>query len=307
MKKNAFRKALEMDQPLHILSFRWDDFRPSLTAYDLRSREFIEMDIQELDWRVTNRRICTGRFTDAGYRPCPVQRPVYRFNQCDECGFIPDMECIFDPKCGGDYCDTTFCSREHAVYLAFYGPVPKVGMTGIHRIRERMVEQGADAYTVLALADNRWAARGLEKEIAGELGLRQSIRGNTALGFLHNVDSPGSAGRKACEEFVSRVDVQTLEECAMRFLDSLTLRQREENIPDHDLFDFEDSMKNLEILSEYPIDLPLDAVPVLSPTIGMHTGEVIGLKGKFLIYRDSHDAGLRALQMPELGARIIWC
>ena len=301
-----FRKALERDHPFHILSFYWDDFRPSLTAYDLREREIVEMDLTKLDWRVTGRRICTGMFSDAGYRPCPAQRPVSRFSQCSKCSFIPDLECIFDPKCSGDYCETEFCSRDHAIYLAFFGSMVKVGMTGAHRIRERLIEQGADAFAVLAQADNRWAARGLEKKIAGELGLKQAIMGKTALGLMNETDSPVGAAKRAFEEFVARTDREVLEGCAGRFLESLTPEQQKKYVPDRDLFDFGNSLKAFVPLADYPIDLPLDVVPHLCSIVGVHSGEVVGLKGKFLVYRDAGDEELRALQMPALGARVLW-
>jgi len=311
LKVDSFNSALKRDHPYHIIRFSWMDFRPVLIAYDLREHEIVELDLWELDWRVTDRRICVGKFTGNGYEPCPAQRPVFRFSQCVECAFIPDLECIFEPKCGGDYCKTEFCSRDHVVYLAFFGPVMKVGMTGAHRLRERLIEQGADAYTVLALAGNRWAARGLEKEIAAELELRQIIPGKKALEIMHTVGSPEEAARKAFREFIPRADRSVLEGCGERFLRSLTVDQMTsggistESDPG-ELFDFGNSMKNLEIISDYPIELPLEAMPVNSLASGIHSGRVVGMKGKFLIYDSKRGPGLTALQLSMLESRLIW-
>ncbi len=61
-----------------------------------------------------------------------------------------------------DECDSEICRRKHVVYVAFHGDMVKIGMTSSLRLRERGIEQGADAIAPLVECENRMAARAAE-------------------------------------------------------------------------------------------------------------------------------------------------
>lgn len=76
--------------------------------------------------------------------------------------------CVFEPRCllGDEPCNCTIGNRPHVVYAAFYGTLPKVGLTSARRFATRLREQGADAGFVVARCANRGEARRMEKDLA---------------------------------------------------------------------------------------------------------------------------------------------
>jgi hypothetical protein len=260
---------------LHVLSFHWDGFEPTLLAWNDSKKAVEGIDLGKLDICVTTSRRCVGSFDGEDYFPCPSGRAVGSpFAQCQQCAgpHIPDQQCTFEPKCDGSRCGARFCSREHTVYLAFHGALAKVGMCGGHRVAERLVEQGADAYAVVAAAPNRLEARRLESEISKRLKLRQRVLARESLAH-HASGQPWERIEESWAAISERLEAE-----------------------------LGAAPGPLRRLDGYPLAQPLPSAPRLRQTIGPHSGRVVGIKGRHMIYENE---GLNALDLSDLPARVV--
>lgn len=100
--------------------------------------------------------------------PCPVATPIPATgtdSQCRGCAATDHGRALAR--------DTVTDARDFALYLAWFGPgLVKVGLTAAHRGRDRLLEQGALAFTLLATgphtavrrAEHAVAATGLATE-----------------------------------------------------------------------------------------------------------------------------------------------
>jgi hypothetical protein len=240
----------------HVLEFHWEGFEPHLMAYDPKEEDVIEIDLWELDLEVIAARRCVGSFEEEGYRPCPTKSmPHGHFAQCDACAsaWIPIQECVFEPQCNGEKCDSPFCSKKHVIYAAFHGDIVKVGMTGSQRWRERAIEQGADGIALLLEVEGRHDAREKEKAVAGALGCTQAVRG---MEIRKQLSRTLSAERLAAKH-------------------ESILARLENEYP---------VLDRLEVLDAYPMQR-FEEEPVLVRSIGRHQGQVLGLKGRFIFFR----------------------
>ncbi len=273
----APRQSHEADEgalPLHVLEYYWEEFEPHMLCHDSRSSELLELDLKEVRFRASRQKTCIGCWDDEGrYIPCPTNEQVTRFNQCPRCSekfFLPYQECLFDPKCDGGECGLEFCSREHMLYVAFYDTRMKVGMSSSKRVERRLIEQGADAFSIIGRFQGRRKAREAEKAISSRLGIPQFHRQDVLLRSLSRpLDVKGIEGRYE----------------GLR----MTLRGHFGLSPDP-----------IRWLKGYPIDLPLSGVPKLTPSWGEHRGEYVGVKGKWIIFEAG---GLRALNLSDLPGR----
>ncbi len=261
--------------PLHALEFHWDEFEPHLECFDVLKKEVAEFDLEDVDFAVSRKRICIGYWEGNKYVPCPRQTPVDRFGQCAECAgesFIPFQDCIFEPRCDGEICDLDFCRREHVLYVAFYDTRMKIGMSSARRVDRRLIEQGADAYSVIGTFATRKKARDSEKDISSRLRIPQSHRQETLIRSLSRpVDERGIEGR----------------------FDALKITLGEA----YDL-----KPEPLKWLKGYPIDLPLREIPRLEESWGSHKGELVGIKGRWLVFESD---GLKALSLADLPSRFL--
>jgi len=262
--------------PLHALEYHWDEFEPHLLCYDKSERELSELDIEDVRFRVSRSKRCVGYWDDKGeYFPCPKDAPVTRFSQCQECSgefFLPDQECLFEPKCDGELCGLEFCSREHLLYVAFYDTRMKIGMSSTRRVEKRLIEQGADAYSIIGKFPGRRRARTAEKEISERLGIPQFYRQEILLRNLSRpLDIEGIKGR----------------------LEGLRITLGEA---------YGMAPEPIRWLKSYPIGLPLKGVPRLQSSSGEHTGKYVGIKGKWVIF---YDRGLKALNLSDFPGRFI--
>lgn len=262
--------------PLHVLDFHWDGFEPHMGCRDLRSEEIAEFDLKDVRFAVSKKKTCVGYFDDDGkYLPCPKSTPVTKFEQCQECSaesFIPHQECIFEPRCDGEICDLEFCKREHVLYVAFYDTDMKIGMSSSRRVEKRLVEQGADAFSIIGSFPSRKKAREAEKNISAKLKIPQSHRQESLLrSLVRPVD---------VREIGSRHDVL-----------KTTLGDTYGMTPER-----------LQFLDSYPIHLPLTQAPKLQESWGRHSGRFIGIKGRWLIY-DSD--GIKAVNLSDLPSRFV--
>lgn len=259
--------------PLHALEFHWERFRPHLECFDAGSEEVSELDLADVGFFVSRKRTCVGYWDGDKYLRCPTQASVERFSQCPSCSgesFLPYQECVFEPRCEGEVCDLDFCRREHVLYVAFYDTHMKVGMSSTRRVEKRLIEQGADAFSIIGAFPNRKRAREAEKEISERLRIPQFHRQEVLLKALaRRVDREGIEAR--------------MEGLSKSLLESHGLRP-----------------EPVRYLEGYPIELPLAGVPELVESWGRHKGRLVGLKGRWLIFESS---GLKALNLSDIPAR----
>lgn len=261
---------------LHALEYHWDEFEPHLLCYDSSEAVECELDLMDVRFRVSRRKTCVGLWDNEGnYVPCPRSSSVTKYSQCPECSkevFLPDQDCLFEPKCNGEKCGLDFCSREHVLYVAFYDTRMKIGMSSSRRVEKRLVEQGADAYSIIGVCQGRKTARDAEKEISKKLGIPQWYMQKDLLKNLSRpIDVEGIRGR--------------LEGLRMTLGRSMNLNP-----------------EPLVWLRRYPIDLPLPETPELQQSPGEHSGEYVGVKGRWLIYNHN---GLKALNLSDLPGRFL--
>lgn len=270
-------REAEVTLDKHVLSFHWDDFDPHLVLYDRTARKVDELPLDRLALAVGRDRTCIGRFSEHGYQPCPARRTVGRFETCQACAapWIPVLGCVFEPQCDGDLCDhPEFCARRHVVYLASFGNLIKVGMTSASRLRERAIEQGADAVRPLFECQDRRQARALEKETSRRYKIPQEIR--TA---------------RTARAWTGRPSREAMRHVQEHYLERIS-RWREP------------VEAEIIFLDQYPIRERPRSPPQSVPTPGDHRGEVMGIKGRHMLFRDERGRS-RLLDLSDLQARSV--
>ncbi len=262
--------------PLHMLDFYWERFEPHMLCRDLRNDGIAEFDPRDVRFEVSRNKVCVGYFNDDGrHVPCPGRTPVSRFDQCPDCSsesFMPYQECIFEPRCDGETCDLEFCRREHVLYVAFFDTKMKIGMSSTRRVDRRLVEQGADAFSVIGAFPSRRKAREAEKGISTRLRLPQFHRQEELLKSLSKPVNVGGIESRHRALVLTLGEMYGLRPEPLKFLDG------------------------------YPIELPLKQAPRLLYPWGRHSGAPIGIKGRWLIYES---AGMKALDLSDLPARFV--
>jgi hypothetical protein len=262
----------------HIISYEWEGFSPQLLLFDQESRRMSTMELtvgQRIDWKISEDKVCTGSFPAGDYRPCPRSLPVSSFDQCRQCSssWIGVQECVFEPQCEGERCDSAICRKEHTIYMAFFGTKAKIGMTTSARLQERGTEQGADAIGRLATTCNRKQGRALENAISKLLKLPQIMRVDEAVKAMTRRSDPAALDRL----YEERADV----------LHS-TLGLQPEPVMS---------------LDRYPLRGDLGHLSRRHVT-GRHVGEIVGVKGKLLAYRDD-EGGLLVIQASSLPSHFL--
>jgi len=260
----------------HVIDFEWEGYTPVLFYYDQKDDRVSKIGLTEIDWEVSSRKRCVGRFDHDGYHRCPDAMPVSKFEQCPRCAsiWIKHQQCIFEPRCAGERCDSGICRKEHTVYMAFFGNNAKIGMTTSSRLEERGIEQGADAIVPLVKAPNRLEGRNAEKNISRELKVTQLIPKKKAVGLI-----------------TDHVPWDRMDQIYREHLELLSGRYAVLKEP-------------LRRLDGYPMKSVGKEPIALKETIGRHKGTVIGLKGKFLVYRDEIGL-LNAIEMPDIPGRFL--
>ncbi len=208
------------------------------------------------EWRIGADRKCVGRILDGIHVPCPDQAPVTQWSQCPRCSPLASPECVFEPKCKIDpsTCTCPFGPIPHVVYVAFHGPLAKIGMTQERRVERRLCEQGADAWFVVARAPDRATARDTERRISR----------------LYKIPEY-RAHREVLPQLARPVDWARIERRALDLQGRLAPR-----------FPVE---REVHQLSSYPLEQPVGGVPRRRYAVGHHAGTWLGAKGPHLIYR----------------------
>lgn len=282
MFKSALKIELE-NQPrknrYHVISFDWNiidkqNFQMVLTVYNLDKKLLERLTFADkLNIEISENRYCVGNIDSEGnYKPCKTLRLVKEWPQCSTClgEYIPDLRYIFEPT--EEMRNVPFVNRPHVVYLAFHGSKPKIGLTSENRVLTRLVEQGADGYAIIQRVQNRVDARKSEVAISKKLKIQQRISFDDFVKSLFDDKNP----------------------------ERLNSIYMEINAKLKNTFNL--TMENLKILNGYPLK-KLTRKPKLVPLPDIHTGNVVGMKGKYLIYLS--DENYYALNIETLQGHII--
>lgn len=267
------------DRPApRLLLAPWGGDPGPLRSIDLRG---------DFDLRVLPVRRCVGRFgADGAHRPCPAAEPVSQHRQCGPCSGLEDPECVFEPRCRTDpascTCVATFKGVPHLVYMAFFGTLPKVGITQAWRVAGRLREQGADAWFAVQACPDRGTARQVEQQVSFLYGYPE---------HRSHLETLRQLARAVPWDIVER----RAAECRLRLEGSYEVERALHRITDH------------------PLPQPLAGIPHRVPTEGRHAGAWLGAKGTHLVYRGSAregrlhmgDAPLAALKRGDLVGRRI--
>jgi hypothetical protein len=261
----------------HVISFFWDEFTPHLLMFNSNNRKVEELPLNSLSWAVGEDKTCVGHFDDESiYHPCPKARKVNGFTNCRECmaPWVPVQKCVFEPQCNGDLCEhPEFCRRKHYVYLASFGNLIKVGMTSTGRLKERAIEQGADAVRPIFECRNRMEARALEKETSKRFKIPQDIK-----------------IKRVAKTWTSRPSKESMANVHQHYLQRIA--QWKEPLE-----------SELQYLDEYPITVLPRTAPEVVRTSGQHRGEVLGIKGRFMMFRPEGRGYVRLLELSDLPSR----
>jgi hypothetical protein len=219
-------------------------------------------------WRVDGMRTCVGQFAAGAHLPCPEERIVTQDAQCAACNGLESPECVFEPRCQADpascSCVASFKGVEHLVYAAFYGTLPKVGMTQAWRVQRRLREQGADAWFTIQGGLDRPTARMTERAIALLYRLPEHRSHREVLPLL---------ARPVPWDLVERRADELRERLSGRY----AVEKETHRIADH------------------PVQQPLAGTPRRAPTHGEHAGTWLGAKGNHLFYTEAPRPGRLAV------------
>ena len=101
-----------------------------------------------ISWHLGGPRRCAGAWAGNARRPCPARAEIGASGtdaQCPACALADrGRQVARDAALGDD-------GREYRLYLAWFGPgLVKIGLTATDRDRDRLLEQGAITFTMLA-------------------------------------------------------------------------------------------------------------------------------------------------------------
>ncbi len=214
-------------------------------------------------WTVSGTRTCIGRWQGGSHLPCPTQAVVAADFVCRACSGVEVPECVFEPQCENDpsSCKCSFGPVPHVVYVAFYGPLAKVGLTQEWRVATRLREQGADAYFVAVHCNDRGTARAVERSV----------------GFLYGIPE-FRMPREILPQLARPVDWNLVVARAAALGERLAPRFG--------------APGPLQRIDDYPVRQPLGAVPHRVQPFGAHAGHWLGAKGQNLFYAAGRGASL---------------
>jgi hypothetical protein len=138
-------------------------------------------------WLLPGPRGCTGLWTGTGRRPCPAAAPVPPGTtdaQCPACALADRGRQLARDAAPDD-------GREYLLYLAWFGPgLVKIGLTAADRGRDRLLEQGAVTFTMLAAG--RYAPIRRAEQLAAAGGLAaERITARAKTTAWHRLPLPG--------------------------------------------------------------------------------------------------------------------
>lgn len=163
---------------MQIMKYKWQNFKPFLVIND---GKFSQMPLLMKNIDITlGKRICTGHFKDGKYVPCPENVETGYEHICNACRLNDDFyQCI---QCDGATCVNEKRRKEcmannYYIYLATFDDILKVGISFEHRVKERLVEQGADFGAKIGYVKDGQIVRVIEQQISKKLGIVDRVRG----------------------------------------------------------------------------------------------------------------------------------
>jgi hypothetical protein len=192
---------------------------------------------------------------------------------CLPCSGLEAPDCVYEPRCQAapETCRCPFGPIPHVVYAAFYGILPKVGMTQAWRLDTRLREQGADAYFVVAQKPDRATARITERQVA----------------FLYRIPE-WRTPREVLPQLVRPVPWADVESRA----EALRARLADRFGPGGATVRIED----------HPVRQPLPGAPRRVQPYGPHAGTWLGSKGQNLFYAEAPRPGRLAVGAAPVAA-----
>ncbi|MCX6777980.1 MAG: DUF2797 domain-containing protein [Candidatus Micrarchaeota archaeon] len=137
----------------------------------------------DIDFDLSTSRYCIGFSSPFGVFPCPEQK-ISRGTQCASCR-SKELTCA---RCTGEcVVEQNFseCMRTpHIVYLASFGGIVKVGVSGKERYPKRWLEQGADCAVVVAESKSGMEARQTESLLAWHFGFKTALTTSMKISLL---------------------------------------------------------------------------------------------------------------------------
>ncbi len=171
---------------MRVISFKWKNFEPIIVFDDGRKLPLFD---QYLHFKL-GKRYCIGYYKNGKRHPCPENNEVRHGYQCELCKRLdenlPCVQCVGicrNPK------RRPKCMKEtYYLYLAVFGSMLKVGISIEHRIRQRLVEQGADFGVRLFTITDGALARIEEQKIRKYLNIVDRVNGNEKHRHLNGND-----------------------------------------------------------------------------------------------------------------------
>lgn len=161
-----------------ITNFRWRDYQPELILDENRKETIIPLMNQHISMKL-GKRFCVGYSKNGKHHECPDKSEVNSEKQCKLCKSLDDFfPCL---QCTG-FC-TNLKGRKNCmedgfyIYLAAFGPLLKVGISRDFRVKQRLVEQGADFGALVAKIKDGRVARVYEQRIRRCLGIVDRLKG----------------------------------------------------------------------------------------------------------------------------------
>jgi hypothetical protein len=161
-----------------ISNFRWRNFEPELLIQDQGKEKTFPLMNQNVNMKL-GKRFCTGYSKNGKRFPCPESRLVSSDRQCQMCKsldhYLPCIQC--SGLCTNLSARRNCMEENYIIYLAAFGPLMKVGISREQRIKQRLVEQGADFGATLTKIKDGRIARVYEQRIRRYLGITDRLRG----------------------------------------------------------------------------------------------------------------------------------
>ena len=160
---------------MHITRYSWKDWEPGFVSLD---GDRIELFDENIDFTIGERK-CTGYSRNSKVIQCPNNVTVTAW-KCKSCMFHDNF--FMCMRCTGDKClnekRRDKCKKEkYFVYISIFDSLAKVGISQSFRLRQRLVEQGADFAAKVAFTEDGKTVRELEKKISKHLDITDRVRG----------------------------------------------------------------------------------------------------------------------------------
>ena len=177
-----------------ITDFRWRNWEPQIVIESDASEAVMPIMNQYLRF-TTGKRFCTGYTKKGRSFECPESRQIDSGRQCQLCRSLDDsMPCV---QCMG-FCTNPgqrkrCVAESYSIYLASFGSLVKVGISHEFRLKQRLVEQGADFGAKIATMKDGRMIRVHEQRIKRFLGITDRVMGRQK--HLHFFSDPSECIR----------------------------------------------------------------------------------------------------------------